>query len=212
MEPSLRARVRVGDPAAFGVLFDEYSRAVYNLAFRLTGNWSTAEEAVSLTFLEAWRLRASVEPEGGSLRPWLLGITINVNRNMSRAARRHQAALSRLPPPSPVPDFADEVAGQLDDARQLRSVLAAVGRLRPDERDVIALCVWSELDYAAAARALGIPAGTVRSRLSRARKKLRKLAADVTEPAGPDREPQAGCEQVKGDRDLAARSMQEGIR
>jgi RNA polymerase sigma-70 factor (ECF subfamily) len=212
MEPSLRARVRVGDPAAFGVLFDEYSRAVYNLAFRLTGNWSTAEEAVSLTFLEAWRLRASVEPDGESLRPWLLGITINVNRNMSRAARRHQAALSRLPPPPPVPDFADEVAGQLDDARQLRKVLAAVGRLRPDERDVIALCVWSELDYAAAARALGIPTGTVRSRLSRARKKLRKLAADVTEPAGPDREPRAGCEQVKGDRDLAARSMQEGIR
>jgi RNA polymerase sigma-70 factor (ECF subfamily) len=89
MEPSLRARVRVGDHAAFGVLFDDHSRAVYNLAFRLTANWSIAEEAVSLTFLEAWRLRASVEPEGGSLRPWLLGIAINVNRNMSRAARRH---------------------------------------------------------------------------------------------------------------------------
>jgi RNA polymerase sigma-70 factor (ECF subfamily) len=111
MEPSLRARVRVGDPAAFSVLFDEYSRAVYNLAFRLTGNWSIAEEAVSLTFLEAWRLRASVEPEGASLRPWLLGIAINVNRNMSRAARRHQAALSGYRPP-PVPGFADEVAGQ----------------------------------------------------------------------------------------------------
>jgi RNA polymerase sigma-70 factor, ECF subfamily len=97
MEPSLRARVRVGDPAAFGMLFDEHSRAVYNLAFRLTGNWSIAEEAVSLTFLEAWRLRASVEPEGGSLRPWLFGIAINVNRNMSRAAppgRAEQAAAS----------------------------------------------------------------------------------------------------------------------
>ena len=212
MEPSLRARVRVGDPAAFGVLFDEYSRAVYNLAFRLTGNWSTAEEAVSLTFLEAWRLRASVEPEGGSLRPWLLGIAINVNRNMSRAARRHQAALSRLPPPPPVPDFADEVAGQMDDANQLRRVLAAVGRLRADERDVIALCVWSELDYASAAQALGIPAGTVRSRLSRARRKLRKLAADGAGSADPDGEPRASCEQVEGDRDIAARSMQEGTR
>ena len=212
MEPNLRARVRAGDPAAFSELFDEYSRAVYNLAFRLTGNWSTAEETVSLTFLEAWRLRASVEREGGSLRPWLLGIAINVNRNMSRAARRHQAAMSRVPPQPPVPDFADELAGQLDDARQLRRVLALLGRLRADERDVIALCVWSELDYAAAAQALGVPTGTVRSRLSRARRKLRKLAADDADPAGRDGEPRAGCEQVKGDRDLAARPIQEGTR
>jgi len=212
MEPSLRARVRVGDPDAFSLLFDEYSRAVYNLAFRLTGSWSIAEEAVSLTFLEAWRLRAGVDPEGGSLRPWLLGIAINVNRNMTRAARRHQAALSRLSPPPRVPDFADDLAGQLDDARELRRVLAAVGGLRADERDVIALCVWSELGYAAAAQALGVPAGTVRSRLSRARRKLRKLAADGAAPAGPDGEPRPRCEQVEGDRDLAARPMQEGAR
>lgn len=212
MEPSLRARVRAGDPAAFSMLFGEHSRAVYNLAFRLTGNWSIAEEAVSLTFLEAWRLKGSVEPEGGSLRPWLLGIAINVNRNMGRAARRHQAALSRLPPPPPVPDFADDLAGQLDDARQLRRALAMVDGLRADERDVIALCVWSELDYAAAAQALGIPAGTVRSRLSRARRKLRKLAADGAASAEAGREPRARCEQVKGDRDFAARPMQEGSR
>jgi RNA polymerase sigma factor (sigma-70 family) len=212
MEPSLRARVRVGDHAAFAALFDEHSRAVYNLAFRLTANWSIAEEAVSLTFLEAWRLRASIEPEGGSLRPWLLGIAINVNRNMSRSARRHRTALSRLPPPPAVPDFADDLAGQLDDARQLRKVLAAVDSLRADERDVIALCVWSELDYAAAAQALGIPAGTVRSRLSRARLKLRQLAADGTALADPDGEPRARCEQVQGDRDIAARPMQEGTR
>src|SRR5215813_4188975 len=212
MEPSLRARVRAGDPYAFGTLFDEYSRAVYNLAFRLTGNWSTAEEAVSLTFLEAWRLRASVNLDGGSLRPWLLGIAINVHRNMARAARRHQDGLSRLPPALPVPDFADDLAGQLDDARQLAKVLAAVDRLRTDEREVIALCVWSELDYAAAAQALGVPTGTVRSRLSRARRKLRRLAADGAAGSNVDLEPQASCEQVMGDRDLAARSMQEGTR
>ena len=212
MEPSLRTRVRAGDPDAFSMLFDEHSRAVYNLAFRLTSNWSTAEEAVSLTFLEAWRLRASVKLEGGSLRPWLLGIAINVNRNMSRAARRHQAALSRLPPPPAVPDFADELAGQLDDACQLRRVLAVFDMLRADERDVIALCVWSELDYAAAAQALGVPTGTVRSRLSRARRKLRKLAADCDDPVGPGREPRVRCEQVQGDREIAARPMQEGTR
>ena len=55
---SLRMSVRAGDPAAFGVLFDDCARSIYNTAFRLTGNWSTTEDVVSLTFLEAWRRRA----------------------------------------------------------------------------------------------------------------------------------------------------------
>ena len=57
MEANLRARIRAGDPDAFGVLFNEHARAVYNLGFRLTANSSAAEEVVSLTFLEAWRKR-----------------------------------------------------------------------------------------------------------------------------------------------------------
>jgi RNA polymerase sigma-70 factor (ECF subfamily) len=209
MEHSLRSRVRAGDPDAFGLLFDEHAKAVYNLAFRLTGNWSTAEEAVSLTFLEAWRLRRRVEPDGGPLRPWLLGVAVNVTRNLSRAARRHQAAMSRLPPPPHVPDFADELAGQLDDAGQLRRVLTALGSLRAGERDVLALCVWSGLDYAEAAGALGVPVGTVRSRLSRARSKLRKLAGATGDPGW---EPGAASEQESGDRENAAQPLQEETR
>ena len=188
MEPNLRARLRAGDPDAFGVLFDEHVQAVYNLGFRLTGNWSAAEEVVSVTFLEAWRLRDRIDPGGEPLRPWLLGIAVNVSRNLARASRRHQAAVSRLPPPPPVPDFAEELAGRLDDAARLREAGKALGALRPGEREVIALCVWSELDYATAASALGVPVGTVRSRLSRARRKLRKLVpAAGNRPAAADR-------------------------
>jgi RNA polymerase sigma factor (sigma-70 family) len=208
MEPSLRGRVRDGDPDAFGVLFDEHSRAVYNLAFRLTGSWHEAEEVVSLTFLDAWRLRARVEPDGESLRPWLMGITVNVVRNFSRAARRHQAAMARLPEPGAAPDFADELADRIDDAARLAAVRAAFGRLRPAEQDVVALCVWSELDYAAAARALGVPVGTVRSRLSRARSKLRRLAGDPVEGGEPDRH----GEQLSGDGTTTARTAHGGTR
>ena len=191
MELSQRARVRAGDHDEFGVLFEEHARAVYNHAFRLTGNWSTAEEVVSLTFLEAWRLRRTVRPEGGSLLPWLLGIALNVARNVSRAARRQQAAMSRLPKAPDVPDFADDLAGRLDDARQLDAVRTALTSLRRGERDVLALCVWSGLNYAEAAEALGVPVGTVRSRLSRARRKLQR-----------ERERELGQpnEQVTGDR------------
>lgn len=203
MEANLRARIRAGDPDAFGVLFNEHARAVYNLGFRLTANWSAAEEVVSLTFLEAWRKRDRIEPVGGSLQPWLLGIAVNVSRNMARAGRRYQLAMSRLPPPPLVTDFAEDVAGRLDDTAQLKEVGRALPALRRGEREVIALCVWSELDYATAARALGVPVGTVRSRLSRARRKLSKLV-----PAG--REPAGGREQVPGERENAARPTSEG--
>lgn len=64
MEPNLRARLRAGDPDAFGVLFDEYAHAVYNLGFRLSANRSAAEEVVSVTFLEAWRRRSRIDPGG----------------------------------------------------------------------------------------------------------------------------------------------------
>ncbi len=206
MEPTLRARVRAGDPDAFGDLFDEHAKAVYNQAYRLTLNWSSAEEVVSLTFLEAWRLRAGVEEAGGSLRPWLLGIALNVTRNLNRAARRHQAAMSRLPAARPVPDFADDLIGQLDDAGELRTVLAAFDRLKPGERDVLVLCAWSGLDYVAAAQALGVPVGTVRSRLSRARAKLRQAGADLA------KEPAASSGQQIGDRGSAVRIAREGTR
>ena len=189
MELSQRARVRAGDHDEFGVLFEQHARAVYNHAFRLTGNWSTAEEVVSLTFLEAWRLRGTVRPDGDSLLPWLLGIALNVARNVSRAARRHQAAMGRLPQAPVVPDFADELAGRLDDAARLERIHTALGRLRRGERDVLALCVWAGLNYAEAAEALRVPVGTVRSRLSRARRKLQNQG-----------EPGPAGEQVTGDR------------
>ncbi|MFJ8112957.1 RNA polymerase sigma factor [Streptomyces sp. NPDC096132] len=199
MDTNLRRRIRAGDHDAFGELFDAYARSVYNHAFRLTGEWAVAEEVVSLTFLDAWRLRGRLDEDGGSLRPWLLGIATNVTRNTRRAARRHAAAVSRLPRDEAVRDFADEVAGRLDDAARLDLVRTALTRLRRADREVLALCVWSGLDYQAAAEALGVPVGTVRSRLSRARTKLAKYL-ELPHSAG----------QMRGDRATAVGPLREG--
>jgi RNA polymerase sigma-70 factor (ECF subfamily) len=171
----MRARIRAGDQDAFGDLFDEHARAVYRYAVWTEGDPTNAEDVVSLTFLEAWRLRASLRPDGESPRPWLLGIATNVLRNRRRAARRHRAALSRVPAADALPDFADEVVGRMHDAAQLAAATAALRALRRADREVFLLCVWHQLDYAAAAEALGVPIGTVRSRLSRARSRLRVL-------------------------------------
>ncbi|WP_327290558.1 RNA polymerase sigma factor [Streptomyces sp. NBC_01198] len=210
METDERSRLRAGDPGAFGRLYDDWARSVYNHAFRLTGNWATAEDVTAATFLEAWRLRVRIDAEGGSLRPWLLGIATNAARNSSRTARRYAAATARLPREDVTPDFADEVAGRIDDVQRLAAVQAALATLRRGEREVFALCVWSGLDYREAAQALGVPVGTVRSRLSRARRKLRELTDTSLSTRNRELRPARG--QVPGGRSTAARPAQEGTR
>ena len=211
---STRARVRAGDPEAFRGLFDEHARSVYNHGFRLTGDWSVAEEVVSLTFLEAWRLRGRIDADAdGSLRPWLLGIATNVARNVRRAAWRYDGALARLPRQSSEPDFAEDLVARLDDQERIARVRAALTVLRTPEREVLALCVLAGLDYAEAAEALAVPVGTVRSRLSRARTRLSRLvAAGRITPPGVAREPPGGHGQVTADRAIAVRFVQESVR
>jgi RNA polymerase sigma-70 factor (ECF subfamily) len=174
----MHARVRDGDPEAFRELFTSYAPLVHGYAVRATGDRGLAEDVVSLTFLEAWRLRARLRDEGDSPRPWLMGIAVNVLRNTTRSRRRHERALSRLPARDALPDFADELVGRIADAEQLAAAKAALGRLRTGEREVFMLCVWSGLGYAEAAEALGVRIGTVRSRLSRARARLRRLTEE----------------------------------
>ncbi|MEU3649844.1 RNA polymerase sigma factor [Lentzea sp. NPDC034063] len=210
MDSTTRALVRAGDPVVFGSLFDEYAAVVYRHAMRLCGDRVLAEDVVSLTFLEAWRLRRKVLAEGGSLLPWLLGIATNVLRNTTRAARRHREALGRVRVRDTVPDFADDVVDRIHDDESIEAVRVALASLRRSEREVFTLCVWEGLDYAAAAVALGVPVGTVRSRLSRARTRLRKLADE--ELSGRSRELHSGCGQVPDSRVSAARSTKEGRR
>jgi len=164
-----------GEPDAFGALFERHARAVYNHLFRRTADWALAEDLTSVVFLEAWRRRADVRLERELALPWLLGVATNVLRNRRRLQRRHRAALARLPREH-AHDFADDANGRLDDVRQMQTVLRAIAKLPRREQDVLALCAWAELSYAEAAVALGVPVGTVRSRLSRARARIRELS------------------------------------
>ncbi|KOV51133.1 RNA polymerase sigma factor [Streptomyces sp. AS58] len=180
----MRTRIRAGDPSAFAELYDSYARTVYNHAFRLTADWSAAEDVMAETFMEAWRLRDRVDAEGGSLRPWVLGVATNIARAHYRSNRRYRsAAIAAAQAETALPDHADEVAGRIDDRRRIAAALRALALLRRPEREVLTLCLWEGLEYTAAAEALGIAVGTVRSRLSRARTKLRKLTE--AELAGP---------------------------
>jgi RNA polymerase sigma-70 factor (ECF subfamily) len=159
-------------PDGFGTLFERHGRAIYNYCFRRTADWAAAEDLASVVFLEAWRRRESVQIHHETALPWLYGVATNVLRNRSRSMRRHRAALERLPV-GHEPDFADDAAERLDDALRMRDVLESFRLLPRRDQDVLALCIWSELSYEEAAVALGVPVGTVRSRLARARSRLR---------------------------------------
>ena len=174
LDDVLWTRVRQGDENALAALFRRHADVLYNYCFRRIGDWGAAEEMVSIVFLEAWRRRAA-DVQDGSVLPWFCGVATDVVRNRGRSERRHAAALRRLPVDRPTPDLADDVLAQADDERQMKRLLVRLAELSQQEQDVIALCLWSDLSYEEAAESLGVPVGTVRSRLSRARGRLREL-------------------------------------
>jgi RNA polymerase sigma factor (sigma-70 family) len=167
-----------GEPDAFGVLFERHARAVYNFLFRRTADWALAEDLTSVVFLEAWRRREDVRLDGGVALPWLLGVATNVLRNRRRSQWRHRAALQRVPRERD-DGFAEDANERLDDERRMRFVLRSVAKLPRHEQEVLALCGWAELSYEEAAVALDVPVGTVRSRLSRARARMRELTPET---------------------------------
>lgn len=170
---ALSQYARGGDVEAFGSLFERHARRIYAYCFRRTGDWMLAEDLTSVTFLEAWR-RRDVDLQPDKVEPWLFGIATNVLRTQWRSRRRYAAALKRLPPSEPQHDFADDAIERADAERRMREILDVVGELPRGEQEVLALALWEGLSQTDTAFALGIPAVTVRTRLFRARARLRE--------------------------------------
>jgi RNA polymerase sigma factor (sigma-70 family) len=181
----LWARAAGDDVDAFGALFSRHAPAVRAFCLRRTADPAAADDLTSIVFLEAWRRRAEVHIELDALRAWLLGVAVNSLRSHRRSRRRHEAALARLRVERSEPDEIDRAGERIDAAARLQEARDALAGLRREERDVLTLVAWGELDYEGVAVALGIPVGTVRSRLSRARRRMREhpslAAASVPE-------------------------------
>ncbi|GAA0578959.1 sigma-70 family RNA polymerase sigma factor [Kribbella sandramycini] len=169
-----------GETEAFGSLFDRHATAVYNFLFRRTASWSDAEDLTSLVFLHGWRRRAEVELVHDSALPWLLRTADYVLRNEFRRQRFRRLNLLRQTAVDE-PDHAEGVAARIDDEREAQRLRALLRKLPKHEQEIVELCFWSGLDAQSAAVALDVPLGTVKSRLSRARKRLRDLSVVSTE-------------------------------
>nr|WP_246311722.1 RNA polymerase sigma factor [Leifsonia naganoensis] len=169
-----------GTERSFAILFDRYRTRVFRKAYAQVRNVADAEDVVALVFLEAWRNRAKVRIVDGSLLPWLLTVTNYVLLNQNRTARRYSRLLAAMPAPEQEPDHADEVVERLDRDAQLVAIRSVMGKLSTQEQAIIDLCLVEELPVATAAAVLDIPVGTVKSKLHRAKEKVRKrLPTDV---------------------------------
>ncbi|MEN0084657.1 MAG: sigma-70 family RNA polymerase sigma factor [Leifsonia sp.] len=166
-----------GDGDAFAALFRRHRDRVFRHVLRLASTPTDAEDLVALTFAEAWRKRGRIHTSEASLLPWLLVTASHLARNNTRAFRRHQALLAKMPSPEPSPDHSDRVLDQLDHEDIARRIRESFDRLTDRDREILSLCVLEELSTNQVATLLRVPAGTVKSRLSRARSRLAEIVS-----------------------------------
>lgn len=194
MSAASRSSGRSADAMGHARLWDEHAQRIYRYCFRRTADRELAQDLTSIVFLEAWRRRSKVQLTAGAELPWLYGVAANVVRNQWRSQRRYRAALARLPRPRNEADLAEDAVDHLADQEQMQQLVEALQSLPQVEQDVLTLCAWEDLSTKEAAVALGVPEATVRTRLHRARARLRTL----DEATG--RAPLTGVARVEGER------------
>jgi RNA polymerase sigma-70 factor (ECF subfamily) len=167
-------RSQNGDLGAFNMIVERYQTQVFNVAARLLGNPTSAEDAAQETFISAYRAIKSFH--GGSLRAWLLRIATNASYDLMRSSRRRsEESLDRS---MENPGFQQPLSGDSPEQIALKVELSgeiqkAILALPEDQRAVMVMIDIQELSYEEAAQATGASLGTVKSRLSRARARVR---------------------------------------
>lgn len=178
-------RSSLEDPEEFRIVFHRHFGPVCRYLSRRVGP-SAAEDIASEVFLQAFRNRRVYDPTYPDARPWLFGIASNeLHRRRRDEERRLRAYARACEGERQETDVqAQALGGGL--SRRLASGLAG---LNSKDRDVLLLFAWAELSYEEIAVALRIPVGTVRSRLNRARNKVRAALGDAREERSPASEP-----------------------
>ncbi len=167
------------DAETFGVIYDRYATQLYRYTYRRLGP-EHAEDVVAETFLAAFRGRARYDLDREDARPWLFGIATREIARRRRSEEARYRAMARTGVDDVSEGFVDEVTTAVS-AQGLRARLAqALRGLSAADRDVVLLIAWSGLNYEEVAETLRIKVGTVRSRLHRARRKLREALGDDT--------------------------------
>lgn len=172
----------VAVPECFAEIFDRHAEGIYRYAARRLGHQAAAD-VMSEVFLAAFRNRRRYDTGRHDARPWLYGIAVNVISQYQRAERRYARVLATVPGVPATDVVADEVLDRVTAAQLRPRIMQVLDGLSDRDRELVLLVAWAELSYEQAAQALGIPLGTVRSRLHRIRVKLRRAAGLSLQPS-----------------------------
>ena len=171
-------RDSMSDPERFAILVRRHAPAIQRYVTRRIGR-EAAEDVVAETFLIAFRQRGYYTDDGRDCLPWLYGIATRLAHRHWRGETRQLNLLARTGIDPVTEPFTDRVDAEVSANAAKARLAAAVARLPAGQRDALLLLVWADLSYDQIARATGVPMGTVQSRISRARRRLRKQLADL---------------------------------
>jgi RNA polymerase sigma factor (sigma-70 family) len=170
-------RLSQAEPEHFATLFRRHAPTIQRYVARRLGP-DVAEDIVAEVFLAAFRQRAAYLPSQPDARPWLYGIATHLIGRHRRSEIRAYRALARTGTDPVTEPFTDRVDAAVSAEGMTRQLAGALARLPSAHRDALLLVAWGGLSYEQAAASLGVPVGTVRSRLSRARARLRLALAE----------------------------------
>ena len=171
-EDELVERARGGDADAFAALVSEHEEIAFRTAYLIARNAADAEEAVQSGLVKAWHALPRFR-RGAPVRPWLLAIVANEARNRRRAAGRREGLALRAAHELPSGDAAPSPEGRILAAEERAGLLAALERLRDEDRLVLSCRYLLDLGEEETANVLSLRRGTVKSRTSRALERLR---------------------------------------
>ena len=174
------------EPEHFTALFRRHAPYIQRYVVRRIGQ-DAADDIVAETFLLAFRQRHSYDQTRVDARPWLYGIATNLIGRHRRAEIRLYRALARTGTDPVTESFTDRIDDRVSASMASRRLAATLARLSDELRDTLLLVAWGDLSYDETATALGVPIGTVRSRMSRVRSTLRRSLGDMN-PAAFDEE------------------------
>jgi RNA polymerase sigma factor (sigma-70 family) len=173
-DEEILARVARRDEPALAEAYDRFGRVAYGLAYRILRDAALAEDAVQDAFLALWRTAVSFDPARGKASTWILTL---VHRRAVDVVRREDRRRARPIDDAPIAsgDATDETAAV---RAQRRAVQAALAQLSPDQREALELAYYGGLSQSELAERLGVPLGTVKSRMFAALARLRDLLGD----------------------------------
>ena len=166
------AQAKKGDADAFAILVETYETSVYRLALRMCGNAHDAEEVAQEAFVAAWKGLPAFRGES-KFSSWLYQLTTNAAIDFLRREKRHRAAVPMEDEPEPATPDTPQQAVEESEVRQ--ALQQALDTLTPEHREIFLLRQMRQLSYEEIGRLLGLECGTVKSRLSRAKKQLREI-------------------------------------